>query len=141
MSHYHFKTTLKEIRVRNPNRVIIAHININSIRNKIEFLSEGVIGHIDILMASETKIDDSFSTSQFVISGFSTPFRLDRNAKGGGILVYIREYIPAKLLKILSVSEQTECACQLNLTYVRQNGFLCAHITLKKVIFRSIYIV
>ena len=30
--------------------------------------------------------------------GYSTPFRLDRNAHGGGILLYVREDIPSKLL-------------------------------------------
>ena len=36
-------------------------------------------------MVSETKIDDTFPESQFLIEGFSTPYRLDRTAKGGGI--------------------------------------------------------
>ena len=52
---------------------------------------------IDILMITETKLDDSFPVSQFEIDGFSTPFRLDRN-KNGGILLYIRSYIVASKL-------------------------------------------
>ena len=52
-----FKDTLKKLRVKNLNKVIISQININSIRNKIELLSEAVLGNIDILMVSETKID------------------------------------------------------------------------------------
>ena len=58
-----FKDTLKKLRIKNLNRVIISQININSIRNKIELLSEAVLGNIDILMVSETKIDMSFPTS------------------------------------------------------------------------------
>ena len=53
---------------------------------------------IDILMITETKLDDSFPTSQFEIDVFSTPFRLDRNKNGGGILLYIRSYIVASKL-------------------------------------------
>ena len=49
-------------------------------------------------MITETKIDDSFPASQFEIDGFSTPFRLDRNKNGGGILQYIRSYIVASKL-------------------------------------------
>ena len=49
-------------------------------------------------MISETKIDDSFPLTQFLIEGFTTPYRLDRNGSGGGILVYIREDIPSKLI-------------------------------------------
>ena len=32
------------------------------------------------------------------MNGFSEPYRLDRNRKGGGVMVYIREDIPSKLL-------------------------------------------
>ena len=55
--------------------------------------------NLDILMISETKIDDTFPDSQFLIEGFSVPYRLDRTAKGGGILLYIREYIVSKRKK------------------------------------------
>ena len=51
-------------------------------------------------MVSETKIDISFPTSQFVIQGFAASFRLDRTNTGGGILVYVRDDIPSKLLNI-----------------------------------------
>ena len=52
----------------------------------------------DILMISETKLDPSFPTGQFHIHGFSEPYRFDRNSNGGGILLYIREDIPSKLI-------------------------------------------
>ena len=35
-------------------------------------------------MISETKIDESFPLSQFMIDGFSMPYRRDRNAHDGG---------------------------------------------------------
>ena len=111
-----FKDTLKKLRIKNLNRVIISQININSIRNKIELLSEVVLGNIDILMVSETKTDMSFPTSQFVIQGFAAPFRLDRTNTDGGILVYVRNDIPSKLLNISYVSPDTEClAIEMNL--------------------------
>ena len=111
-----FKDTWRKLRIKNLNRVIISQININSIRNKIELLSEAVLGNIDILMVSETKIDMSFPTSQFVIQGFAAPFRLDRTNTGGGILVYVRDDIPSKLLNISYVSSDTEClAIETNL--------------------------
>ena len=50
-------------------------------------------------MVSEAKIDDIFPESQFLIEGFSTPYILDRTAKGVGILLYIRQDIPSKYLK------------------------------------------
>ena len=51
-------------------------------------------------MISETKLDESFPTSQFFMDSFISPHRLDRNCNGGGILLYIREDIPSKLLSI-----------------------------------------
>ena len=62
-----------------------------------------------MLVVSETKIDMSFPTSQFVVQDFPTPFRLDRKNTGGGILVYVRDDIPSKLLNISYVSSETEC--------------------------------
>ena len=40
-----------------------------------------------------TKFDGTFPEGQFVIDGYSTPFRLDRNIHGGGVLLYVREDI------------------------------------------------
>ena len=49
-------------------------------------------------MLSETKVDPSFLLSQFAIKGFSALFRLDRNSSGGGIMLFVREETPSKLL-------------------------------------------
>ena len=107
---------MKKLRTKSLNRVIIGQININSIRNKTELLSEAVLGNIDFLMVSEAKIDMSFPASQFVIQGFAAPFRLDRTNTGGGILVNVRDDIPSKLLNISCVSSDSEClAVEINL--------------------------
>ena len=81
----------------NSNKLIVAHININSIKNKFEFLSTHVKINIDVLMVSETKIDNCFPVGNFVINGFSTPYRLDNKSNGGGIMMYFREDIPSNL--------------------------------------------
>ena len=81
-----FGGKLKSLRIANLNRVIIAQININSIRNKFDALVSGIRGNVDILITSETKIDDSSPTRQFLINGYTAPHRLDRNSIGGGIL-------------------------------------------------------
>ena len=51
-------------------------------------------------MISETKLDESFPPSQFLLNGYSVPFRFDRNGIGGGILLYIREDITSKFLSM-----------------------------------------
>ena len=51
-------------------------------------------------MISEKKIDDSFPLGNFLIGGFSEPYRLDRDSLGGGILLYVREDIPTNLIEV-----------------------------------------
>ena len=87
-----------DIRISNMNKLIFEHLNINSLRNKFDVFSEQVKGSIDILMVFETKLNDTFSEAQFLMEGFHSPFRFDRNINGGEIMLYIREDIPTKLL-------------------------------------------
>ena len=56
--------------------------------------------NIDILLISETKLDDTFPDGQFFIDGFHGPYREDRTNKGGGLLLYIREHIPCKKIHV-----------------------------------------
>ena len=90
------------------NRIKIGQLNINSIRNKFDLLVPAVVRNLDILLITETKIDSSFPESQFEIDGFTTPYRVDRDCHGGGILLYIRQDIPSKLLINLKISENLE---------------------------------
>ena len=90
---------LKDIRIKNVNRLIIGNLNINSIPNKFDQLKAVIPGYIDILVLVETKVDVSFPESQFIIEGYSIPYRLDRNRNGGGVMIYVREDIPSKKLK------------------------------------------
>ena len=70
----------------------------NSVRNKFDIMKPILLDDIDIFMVTETKLDYSFPASQCNVEGFSTPFILDRNKNGGGIIFYIRSYIIASTL-------------------------------------------
>ena len=85
-------------RRKNLSRIIFAHLNINSLRNKFDTLVHQIKGNVDVLVISETKLDESFPEWQFKIPGFATPFRRDRNEFGVGIMVFVREDIPSKLI-------------------------------------------
>ena len=91
---------LQSIRLKNVDRIIIGHLNINSIRHKISILNDIIQDKIDIFLLCETKIDKSFPTAQFNLTGFETPYRLDRTVEGGGLLLYIRNGITSKPLKL-----------------------------------------
>ena len=68
------KIGLRKMKIWFRDILIIAHLNINSIRNKFDSLSFMVENNADILRISETKLDDSFPSGQFKICGFSTPY-------------------------------------------------------------------
>ena len=68
------------------NIVIFAQININSIRYGLDQLVYNVKGKGDGLF--ETKLDDSFSTIQFIIEVYYIS-GLDQNEYGGGILLLV----------------------------------------------------
>ena len=89
---------LKNVRLKNINRMIIGNLNVKLIPNKFAQLQEIVLKHVDIFILTETKLDDSFPTSQFMVDGFSKPYWQDRNRNGGGIMIYICDDIPSKLL-------------------------------------------
>ena len=55
-----FTDFLFNIRKHHSNKIIMAHININSLRNKFDMFINSVSKYIDILMISETKLDDTF---------------------------------------------------------------------------------
>ena len=99
---------LNEICKKNPNRIIIAHLNINSIRNKSEMLKEVVDNKIDVLLISETKLDNTFPLNQFILEGFTPPYSLDRTTHGGGLMLFVREDIPSKLLPNIDPSGNIE---------------------------------
>ena len=79
---------LKNLYVKYFNKVIMGHLNINSIRCKFELLSSLIGGKI-----SETKLDATFPANQFFIQGYSTVYRLDRNDKGGGVMLFVKDDI------------------------------------------------
>ena len=62
----HLKSLLKS----NLNKLIFAHFNISSIRNKFPFLAKSLASNVDLLMISETKINNSFPEGHFLIKSF-----------------------------------------------------------------------
>ena len=99
---------LTNIKLKKRNRPIIGQLN-NSIRYKFDFLRSEISPSLDLLLVSETKLDDSFPSAQFLMSGFCKPYGLDRYSNGGGLMLYIREDIPSRLLTEYKPPENVEC--------------------------------
>ena len=91
--------SLRKLRLRNVNKVIIGDININSLPAKFDQVKEVILKNVDILVITETKFDDTFPLGQIYVEGFTMPYRLDRNHNGGGVIIYVREEIPSNILE------------------------------------------
>lgn len=67
----------------------ILHLNIRSIRNKIDYIKDHFLD-FDILCFSETHLDMQISNESLFLSDiYNEPFRKDRNSHGGGVMVYL----------------------------------------------------
>ena len=97
----------------------MGQLNINSLKGKIEGV-KNLIKDIDILVLTETKLDETFLKNQFLIDGYSLPFRQDRNSNGGGVMIYVREDIPCKMLSKHNTPDDFEgIFLELNLRKVK----------------------
>ena len=86
---------------KNCNDILLFHLNINSIQNKLEELF-AVIRKLkahNIIFISEKKIDSTYPDNQFTIPGY-TLYRNGRKKGGGGILIYVLTLLPCKRLRI-----------------------------------------
>ena len=95
---------LRKQRLGYPKNVIFGHLNINSLRNKFESISELIKGKFDIFLINETKLDASFLSNQFAMSGYKF-VRKDRNKFGGEIAFYINDQLPSRPIKIDNPSD------------------------------------
>ena len=50
----------------------------------------------------------TFPDSQFIIDGFTQPYRLDRNKPGGGVMIFVSENIPSKLVSKHTLPDDIE---------------------------------
>ena len=83
------------------------------------------------MLISETKIDKIFDGSQFKINAFSNLHRINRNEKGGGIMLLFREDLPVKVLSVEScyievILEKTKWL--INYSYNRTKNNVASHL-------------
>ena len=93
---------LTNIKLKHRNCRVIGQLNVNSIRNEFDFLCSEISPILDLLLVSETKIDDSFPTAQFLMSGFCKSYRLDPCSSGGAFCFILEKTY--HLVYLLSIS-------------------------------------
>ena len=111
---------LIDLRKEFPNNSMIGRLKIDSLGNKINYLREVFLKcPFDMVCIDETKIDPSFPNGQFHIDGYQfPPFRVDRNKKCKGKIVFVREVIIAKRMNELE-SKTSEIIC-IELTFSKK---------------------
>ena len=98
---------LTKQRLTYPKNLIISHLNINPVRNNFSSFQQTALGKTDIFLLPETKIDDSFPDSQSCAEGFKMYYK-DKTKNRGGLLLYINENLPGKIINSYKFKENSE---------------------------------
>lgn len=87
-------SSVQEIRNKHTNNVIISHLNVNSVGTKFSEIKEMQSQcQLDVLVLSETKLDESNKQNTLEIDGYCI-VRQDKRSNSGGIMAYISKDIP-----------------------------------------------
>ena len=104
---------LQDDRLKLLHNPLIAYLNINSLRNKVNDLGEILKDlPLDYMVISETKLDESFPNSQFKLNGYEVRARRDRHKHGGGLIEFVRQGFICKRLKKYEPN-YNECICSV----------------------------
>ena len=103
---------LKDAILSSPKHPVIAHLNFNSLKNKINdlrILIQNIA--LDYFVLSETKLDKSFPTPQFRIPVYEIRARKDRNKYAVGLSMYVKKSVIRKRIqKFEMLSHESVCS-------------------------------
>ena len=95
---------LEDAILNSPKNPFIAHLNLNSLKNKINYIRILIQDiPLDYFVLSETKLDKSFPTAQFRIPGYEKRARNDQNKYGGGLIEYVKKGVICKRIQKLKM--------------------------------------
>ena len=109
--------------------MVIGTLSINYLSSKFDDLKILISGMFDILMITETKLDDTYPVSQLHIDGYSMPYGLDRNRNGGRVIIDARKNIPSTVLRKDLFSNDIE-GIFVKIIYRKVSGYFVVLITL-----------
>ena len=87
--------------------------------NYIEDIRIAIADFVDILVITDSKLDQSFPEPQFFVNRFPKPFRRDRNRHGRRLLMYIKEEISQKELSLNLPSNIEIIIIELNINMIK----------------------
>ena len=113
---------LHHLKLKNVNRLVIGHPNINLLRNKSDGFKLLVKNCLEVFMICETKSDETFPVGQFLMDRFTPSYRMDKNTNGGGIALYVREDIWSRQISFKNDDKDIERFLLLKSTSARKSG-------------------
>ena len=89
---HHDLQILKDALLTSPKNPVIAQLNLNSLKSKINDLRILIQDiPLDYFVLIETKLDKIFPTAQFHITGYEIRAKKDRNKYGDGLIEYVKK--------------------------------------------------
>ena len=75
---------IKNIKLSNVNRLIMGQLNVNGLKNKIDPIKLLAEGNIDVLVITESKLDQSFPFNNSLLTVFHCLIDVTEMPKGEG---------------------------------------------------------
>ena len=99
----------RNLRNSYPENMIIGHLNVNSLGMKFMEVSDLVVnGRFEVLVLSETKLDNSNRDSLYEIENYSM-YRQDKQSNSGGMMIYVSKNIPSTPGNFKICNDEIEC--------------------------------
>ena len=92
---------------KKPKNIFLGHLDVTSIKNKFKSVWESIKDTFCIFLVRESKLDSIFLDDQFSIPGYRI-VRKDRDKNDWGLLLYISEDIPFKVIQKSSLPTTLE---------------------------------
>ncbi|XP_021340798.1 uncharacterized protein LOC110441849 [Mizuhopecten yessoensis] len=124
---------MNNIQSKYPCNVILAYININSLRYKFSALSDVLHNSLaDILIVGETKLNDSFNQAHFETTGFRV-FRKVGTGHGGGLMCFVNSHLPCRRRPDLESTLVESVVVEVTINNPFRPGFGCQSTLLRLV--------
>ena len=90
------------LKVIQDHSISILHLNIKSIRQKIDFIKDSLLDY-NILCFTTSHLNEDVLTDSILLDIFSVTYRKDRSNRGGGVLVYINNKLFSERVSELEI--------------------------------------
>jgi hypothetical protein len=100
---------IENIRCKYRNNMIVSHLNVNSLNLKFNEVHDLIVrSKFEVIVLSETKLDESYQNALYVIEGYNM-YRQDKRSNSGGMMIYVSKNLPSTNGNINNCNDDIEC--------------------------------